>query len=200
MLDICVLGLWEERVQPGSLLRAWGGTAHWDETEGRLSVLAGWVWGAREPSLLTQFSPPPLFTQGPEFVRKHIFNKHAEKIEEVKKEVAFFNNFLTDAKRPALPEIKPAQPPGPAQSKIRSMRVCPIPSPLTVERLLVLFMYLFLAALGLRCCARAFSSCGELGLLFVAVRRLPIHCGGFFCCGAWALGTRASVVVAHGLH
>uniref|UniRef100_A0A5F8G9W8 Serrate RNA effector molecule homolog n=1 Tax=Monodelphis domestica TaxID=13616 RepID=A0A5F8G9W8_MONDO len=55
--------------------------------------------------------------KGPEFVRKHIFNKHAEKIEEVKKEVAFFNNFLTDAKRPALPEVKPAQPPGPAQSK-----------------------------------------------------------------------------------
>uniref|UniRef100_F6TNX5 Serrate RNA effector molecule homolog n=1 Tax=Monodelphis domestica TaxID=13616 RepID=F6TNX5_MONDO len=54
--------------------------------------------------------------KGPEFVRKHIFNKHAEKIEEVKKEVAFFNNFLTDAKRPALPEVKPAQPPGPAQS------------------------------------------------------------------------------------
>ena len=25
------------------------------------------------------------------------------------------------------------------------------------------------------------------------------HCGGFSCCGAWALGTRASVVVAHGL-
>uniref|UniRef100_A0A8C2XY93 Arsenite-resistance protein 2 n=1 Tax=Capra hircus TaxID=9925 RepID=A0A8C2XY93_CAPHI len=43
-------------------------------------------------------------------------NCHAEKIEEVKKEVAFFNNFLTDAKRPALPEIKPAQPPGPTQS------------------------------------------------------------------------------------
>ncbi|XP_061446152.1 serrate RNA effector molecule homolog isoform X2 [Rhineura floridana] len=50
--------------------------------------------------------------KGPEFVRKHIFNKHAEKIEEVKKEVAFFNNFLTDAKRPALPELKPNQPPG----------------------------------------------------------------------------------------
>lgn len=70
------------------------------------------------------YSDPPFFTQGPEFVRKHIFNKHAEKIEEVKKEVAFFNNFLTDAKRPALPEIKPAQPPGPAQSKIRSTTVC----------------------------------------------------------------------------
>ena len=25
------------------------------------------------------------------------------------------------------------------------------------------------------------------------------HCGGFSCCGAWALGARASVVVAHGL-
>ena len=25
--------------------------------------------------------------KGPEFVRKHIFNKHAEKVEEVKKEV-----------------------------------------------------------------------------------------------------------------
>ncbi|KAG2468458.1 serrate RNA effector molecule homolog isoform X2 [Polypterus senegalus] len=53
--------------------------------------------------------------KGPEFVRKHIFNKHGEKIEEVKKEVLFFNNFLMDAKRPALPEIKPPPPPGPGQ-------------------------------------------------------------------------------------
>ena len=36
------------------------------------------------------------------------------------------------------------------------------------------FIYLFLAVLGLRCCARAFSSCGERGLLFVAVRGLLI--------------------------
>ena len=36
------------------------------------------------------------------------------------------------------------------------------------------FSYLFLAALGLRCCARAFSSCGEQGLLFVAVLWLLI--------------------------
>lgn len=48
-------------------------------------------------------------------MRKHIFNKHAEKIEEVKKEVAFFNNFLLDAKRPALPELKLNQPPVPGQ-------------------------------------------------------------------------------------
>ena len=36
----------------------------------------------------------------------------------------------------------------------------------------IYLIYLFLAALGLRCCARAFSSCGERGLLSVAVRRL----------------------------
>ena len=36
-------------------------------------------------------------------------------------------------------------------------------------------IYLFiLAALGLRCCARTFSSCGEQGLLFIAVRGLLI--------------------------
>lgn len=42
--------------------------------------------------------------KGPEFVRKHIFNKHGEKVEEVKQEVAFFNNYLIDPKRPSLPE------------------------------------------------------------------------------------------------
>ena len=36
------------------------------------------------------------------------------------------------------------------------------------------YFYLFLAALGLHCCARAFSSCGEQGLLFVVVRGLLI--------------------------
>ena len=33
-----------------------------------------------------------------------------------------------------------------------------------------LFTYLFLAVLGLRFCARTFSSCGEWGPLFIAVR------------------------------
>ena len=46
-------------------------------------------------------------------------------------------------------------------------------------------MYLFLAALGLLCCAWAFSSCGERGLLFVAVHGL--------------LTAVASLVVEHGL-
>ena len=33
-----------------------------------------------------------------------------------------------------------------------------------------LFIYLFMAVLGLRLCARAFSSCGKRGPLFIAVR------------------------------
>ena len=37
-----------------------------------------------------------------------------------------------------------------------------------------LFILLFLAALGLHCCTRALSSCGERGLLFVAVHGLLV--------------------------
>jgi hypothetical protein len=32
--------------------------------------------------------------KGPEFVRKHIFNKHAEKVDEVKKEVRVLNKLI----------------------------------------------------------------------------------------------------------
>ena len=49
----------------------------------------------------------------------------------------------------------------------------------------IYFIYLFLAALGLRCCAQAFSSCSERGLLFVAVHGLLIAV--------------ASLVAEHGL-
>ena len=51
--------------------------------------------------------------------------------------------------------------------------------------------------LGLLCCAQAFSSCGEWGLLYFVVPQAS-HCGGFSCCRARALGTQASVAVAHG--
>ena len=51
--------------------------------------------------------------------------------------------------------------------------------------LFIYLIYLFMALLGLRCCARAFSSCGERGLLFVAVRGLLIAV--------------ASLVAEHGL-
>ena len=62
-----------------------------------------------------------------------------------------------------------------------------------------IIIYLFiLAALGLCCCAWAFSSCGEQGLLFVVVHRLLIAVASL-CCRAWALGARASVVLALGL-
>ena len=50
--------------------------------------------------------------------------------------------------------------------------------------LIHLFIHLFLAALGLRC-TQTFSSCGEWGLLFVAVHGLLIAV--------------ASLVVEHGL-
>ncbi|XP_068164135.1 serrate RNA effector molecule homolog [Antennarius striatus] len=52
--------------------------------------------------------------KAPEFVRKHILNKHGDKVSAVRQEVQFFNNFLLDAKRPALPENKPHPPPAQA--------------------------------------------------------------------------------------
>ena len=39
----------------------------------------------------------------------------------------------------------------------------------------IYFIYSFLAGLGLGCCVRAFSSCGEQGLLFIAVHGLLIE-------------------------
>ena len=46
---------------------------------------------------------------------------------------------------------------------------------MTESRSIFFFLiYLFLAVLGLRCCARAFSSCGKRGLLFAVVRGLLI--------------------------
>ena len=62
----------------------------------------------------------------------------------------------------------------------------------------IYFLFLFLAALGLRCCARAFSDCGEWGLLIVAVRWLLLlrsmgsRRTGFSSCGSQALERRLS--------
>ena len=60
------------------------------------------------------------------------------------------------------------------------------------------FIYLFVAALYLRCCTRAFSSFDEPGLLSGCGLRAA-HCSGFSCFEAWALGVQASVVMQHGL-
>ena len=46
--------------------------------------------------------------KAPEFVRKHILNKFGEKVEEVKLESVFFNNYIKDEKRPKLPTAAPA--------------------------------------------------------------------------------------------
>ena len=44
----------------------------------------------------------------------------------------------------------------------------------SISEIKKIYIYLFLAALGLSCCVWAFSSCGERGLLFVVVRGLLI--------------------------
>ena len=59
-----------------------------------------------------------------------------------------------------------------------------------------LFIYLFMAMLGLRFCARAFSSCGKRGPLFIAVRGpLTIVASLVGSTGSRRAG---SVIVAHG--
>ena len=49
--------------------------------------------------------------------------------------------------------------------------------------------------LGLYCCAPAFSGSSEQRVILLCRAQAP-HCGGFSCCRARVLGTRASVVAA----
>ena len=74
---------------------------------------------------------------------------------------------MWDLPRPGLEPVSPALAGGFIHSFIHS------------------FIHLFMAVLGLRFCVRAFSSCSEPGLLFVAVRGLLI--------------VVASLVAEHGL-
>ena len=55
-----------------------------------------------------------------------------------------------------------------------------------------------MAVLGLRFCARAFSSCGKWGPLFIAVRR-PLTYRGLSCCGAQAPDAQAQQLWLTGL-
>ena len=55
-----------------------------------------------------------------------------------------------------------------------------------------------MAVLGLRFCARAFSSCGKRGPLFITVRG-PLHCRGLSCCGAQAPDAQAQQLWLTGL-
>ena len=64
------------------------------------------------------------------------------------------------------------------------------------------FIFLFLAALGLHCCAgfsRVVASEGYLATVWQAWGAQASRCSGFSCCGAQDLGTWASVVAAQGL-
>ena len=68
---------------------------------------------------------------------------------------------------------------------ISALRESQAHCPMSIFKKINLFIYLFLSVLGLRCCVRGFSSCGEQGKLFVAVHGLLI--------------VVASLVVEHGL-
>ena len=69
----------------------------------------------------------------------------------------------------------------------------------------IYFIYLFLAALGLHCCMRAFSSCSEQGLLLVVAHGLLTEVASLVAehrllvRGLQYLWHMGSVVVAHGL-
>ena len=62
----------------------------------------------------------------------------------------------------------------------------------------IIYLFIF-GCVGSSLLCVVFSSCGEWGLLFAAVSRLLIAVASL-CCGAPALGARASVVVARGLY
>ena len=66
---------------------------------------------------------------------------------------------------------------------------CFSPSLLFLSHCFFFFLNLVLAALGLHCCVRAFFSCSEQILLFIAVLGLLIVMA---CCRAQSLGTQAS--------
>ena len=53
-----------------------------------------------------------------------------------------------------------------------------------------IYLFYFLAVVGLRCCVWAFSSFGKPGLLFVLVQE-HLTVGGFSSCGAQTLGHEA---------
>ena len=88
-------------------------------------------------------------------------------------------------------------------SMLQPARHCP--EMISFFKKFIYFIYLFLTTLGLHCCAQAFSSCNERGLLFVAVCGLLIAVAslavehGLQACGLQQLWHVGSVVVACGL-
>ena len=62
----------------------------------------------------------------------------------------------------------------------------------------IFIYFIILTILGFHCRMWFFSSCGEKGLLSNC-GPLASHWDDFSCCEAQSLGTRASIVVVHGL-
>jgi len=54
--------------------------------------------------------------KGPDFIRKHLLNKHAQRLEEVRQEAKYFNNYVHDVKRMQLPEHPANRPPAPSSN------------------------------------------------------------------------------------
>ena len=73
--------------------------------------------------------------------------------------------------------------------------VVPKPQYFFFKKIYYLFM---LAALGLLCCTKAFSSCGEWGPLPTYGARAS-HCRSFSFCRAWALEHLGSIAMVPGL-
>ena len=66
-------------------------------------------------------------------------------------------------------------------------------------RLLILFTYLFLAAVDLCFCTQAFSSCGEWGLATLACGAQASCWGGFLLLSTGSRVNQALLAVARGL-
>lgn len=67
--------------------------------------------------------------KGPDFVRKHILNKHFERIEEVKKHTEYLNNYVLDPKRLQLPEHPSNRQQNPSNNRGDQQSMGPGPGP-----------------------------------------------------------------------
>jgi len=69
--------------------------------------------------------------KAPEYVRKHIINKFQDRIDEVKSDVEFFNNYIKDSKRPSMP---PAPPMAPRLPETEGRAMKRLSEPLNISR------------------------------------------------------------------
>ena len=104
----------------------------------------------------------------------------------------FTEILLSTSQVPLLPWdlFKPTQLVITHRSELKNMIVFSTTCFLFFFKWIDMFIYLFLAVLGLPFCVRAFSNCGKWGPLFIAVRG-PLTYRGLSCCGAQAPDAQA---------